>query len=82
MSEAKDGNLPEVRQALHFGYDKQSENNKYLHNKLNKLKNQPVKMITNVYKKMDFDKDISSFKFIEETKMMKNHNIFLKNLKT
>ena len=59
-------------------HDKQSENNKYLHNKLNKLKNQPVKMINNVYKKMDFDKDISSFKFIEETKMMKNHNIFLK----
>ena len=51
----------------YFGYDKKTYFNKdYLHHKLSKLKNQPVKMINNVYKKMDFDKNITSFGFIEE----------------
>lgn len=64
----------------YFGYDKPTYFNKdYLHNKLSKLKNQPVKMINNVYKKMDFDKNITSFNFIEENTIMRNHNIFVKN---
>ena len=64
-----------------FGYknDDSFYKKNYLHNKLNRLKNQPVKMINNVYKKMNFDKNISSFNFIEENKVMINHNIFLKD---
>jgi hypothetical protein len=37
-------------------------------------------MINNIYKKIFFDKDITSFDYIEEKKDMKNHNIFIKNI--
>jgi hypothetical protein len=66
-----------------FGYEKYDKDFdiSYLHSRLEKLKNQPVKMLgknpTN--KLMSFDKDISSFRFLEEKKNMKNHNIFLRN---
>jgi hypothetical protein len=65
-----------------FGYnnDKSFFNKDYLHKKLSKLKNQPVKMINNVYKKINFDKNISSFSFMEENNVMRNHNIFLKEI--
>lgn len=61
-----------------FNYKSQSYYKKdYLHNILEKLKNQPVKMINNTYKKMSFNKNISSFEFIEYTDKMKNFNLFL-----
>lgn len=62
-----------------FGYDKENinHNKNYLHQILNELKNIQVKMINNVYKKMNYDTNISSFNFIEENKLMKNHNIFM-----
>jgi hypothetical protein len=65
-----------------FGYnnDKSFYNKEYLHNTLNKLKNQPVKMLNNVYKKMNFDNNISSFSFMEENNVMRNHNIFVKKI--
>ena len=67
-----------------FGYGQNNSiyDKNYLHDKLKKLINQPVKMIyaQNSIKMMNYDKNISSFNFIEEKKMMKNHNIFLKNV--
>lgn len=60
-----------------FSYNKSTNDKQYLHKILNKLQNQPVKMLNNVYKKMSYDKNISSFQFIEEKNKMQNHNIFL-----
>ena len=61
-----------------FSYNKSAYDKKHLHRVLDKLQNQPVKMLNNVYKKMSYDKNISSFQFIEEKNKMQNHNIFLK----
>ena len=67
-----------------FGYGKEQDyyDKKYLQDKLKRLTNQPVKMIyaQNSIKLMNFDKNISSFNFIEEKRRMKNHNIFLNNI--
>lgn len=66
-----------------FGYGQNNSiyDKNYLHDKLKKLINQPVKMIyaQNSIKMMNYDKNISSFNFIEEKRRMKNHNIFLNN---
>jgi hypothetical protein len=61
-----------------FSYNKSTYDKHDLHKILDKLQNQPVKMLNNVYKKMSYDKNISSFQFIEEKNKMQNHNIFLK----
>jgi hypothetical protein len=53
-------------------------NIKMLHDKLKKLKNQPVKMINNIYKQMDFDTNISYFDFIEYKDTQENFNLFIK----
>jgi hypothetical protein len=66
-----------------FGYGQNNSyyDKNYLHDKLKKLINQQVKMIyaQNSIKMMNYDKNISSFNFIEEKRRMKNHNIFLNN---
>lgn len=54
------------------------ETKKRLHKLLEKLKNQPVKMLNNVYKKMSSDSDISGYGFKEYKQKMKNFNLFLK----
>ncbi len=54
------------------------ETKKRLHKLLEKLKNQPVKMLNNVYKKMTSDSDISGYDFKEYKQKMKNFNLFLK----
>jgi hypothetical protein len=53
------------------------ETKKRLHKLLEKLKNQPIKMLNNVYKKMSYDSGISSYDFIEYKQKMKNFNLFL-----
>jgi hypothetical protein len=35
-------------------------------------------MLNNMYKKINYDTNISSFEYFEEKDMIKNHNIFIK----
>lgn len=68
-----------------FNYNK--ENNRHINYNgyndinfnavLNNINEQRVKMLDETYKKMLFDENITSFNFIEETKQMKNHNVWL-----
>ena len=63
-----------------YGQGKDNSNKNYYHQILNKLQNQQVKMLNNIYKKMSYDKDIMTFTFTEKKDFMKNHNSWYKKI--